>query len=134
MSGSPSITRQCGEWIIPRASLNAKFVKSVCTYRIMEVGPTYVHVSHPPLLTTLARTYYPLSCPKSSTLHPLSSLCSLSPPYTLHTDFDALSAYGTMMVVGDVGLWLERVLHTPNSTNGDSPKIAGCMVETYPLP
>ena len=26
-----------------------------------------------------------------------------------------------------LGLWLERVLHTPNATKGDSPKIAGMM-------
>ena len=36
-------------------------------------------------------------------------------------------AYKQIMVVSEVGLWLERVLHTPNSTNGDSPKIVGCM-------
>ena len=42
-------------------------------------------------------------------------------------DFDALRAYGQIMVVGDVGLWLERILHTPNSTKGDSPKVAGTI-------
>ena len=42
-------------------------------------------------------------------------------------DFDALEAYSKTVVVSDVGLWLERVLHTPNDTKGDSPKVAGCM-------
>lgn len=42
-------------------------------------------------------------------------------------DFDALNCYSQMITVGDVGLWLERVLHTPNSCNGDSPKVAGCL-------
>lgn len=31
------------------------------------------------------------------------------------------------MVNEDIGLFLERVLHCPNNTKGDSPKIAGCM-------
>ncbi len=42
-------------------------------------------------------------------------------------DFDALEAYSQVMVVDEVGLWLERILNTPNNTKGDSPKIAGCM-------
>ncbi len=42
-------------------------------------------------------------------------------------DFDAMSAYSQVMVVNEIGLWLERVLHTPNNTNSDSSKIAGCM-------
>ncbi|RYH31978.1 hypothetical protein EON65_01560 [archaeon] len=42
-------------------------------------------------------------------------------------DFDAMEAFSQVMVVDEVGLWLERVLHVPNSTKGDSPKIAGCM-------
>lgn len=48
--------------------------------------------------------------------------------HTSHNgDFDALSMYESSVPVGDVGLWLERVLYTPNSTKGDSPKIAGCL-------
>jgi hypothetical protein len=31
------------------------------------------------------------------------------------------------MVVEEVGLWLERILHIPNDTRGDSPKMVGCM-------
>ena len=31
------------------------------------------------------------------------------------------------MLNGDLGLWLERVLHVPNSTKGDSPKMAGLL-------
>ena len=42
-------------------------------------------------------------------------------------DFDALNCYNQIMVVGDVGLWLERVLDVKNSTSGDSPKVAGMM-------
>ena len=46
---------------------------------------------------------------------------------THNGDFDILEAFGQKLVVDDVGLWLERVLHCPNSLRGDSPKIAGCM-------
>lgn len=49
----------------------------------------------------------------------------------LHTshngDFDSLDSYQQEMSVGDVGLWLERVLHCRNDTRGDSPKLAGCL-------
>ena len=46
---------------------------------------------------------------------------------THNGDFDILAAFGQKLVVDDVGLWLERVLHCPNNLRGDSPKIAGCM-------
>lgn len=46
---------------------------------------------------------------------------------THNGDFDALEAYSGMIVVSEVGLFCERVLHTPNSTNGDSPKLCGMM-------
>jgi len=46
---------------------------------------------------------------------------------THNGDFDALKAYDAHMENGEVGLWLERILHVPNDTKGDSPKIAGCM-------
>jgi hypothetical protein len=46
---------------------------------------------------------------------------------THNGDFDALEAYGQTMVVDEVGLWLERVLHVSNNCKGDSPKAAGCM-------
>ena len=42
-------------------------------------------------------------------------------------DFDILSAYGKKVVVNDVGLWLERILHCSNDLKGDSPKVASCM-------
>ena len=42
-------------------------------------------------------------------------------------DFDAIEAYSQTMVINDIGLWLERVLNTKNSTKGDSPKLAGCF-------
>ena len=46
---------------------------------------------------------------------------------THNGDFDALASYNNMMVNEEVGWWLERVLHCPNNTSGDSPKIAGCL-------
>ncbi len=45
---------------------------------------------------------------------------------THNGDFDAWM-FGEAIETADLGLWLERVLHTPNSTLGDSPKIAGMM-------
>ena len=48
-------------------------------------------------------------------------------------DFDALRSYGQVIVNEELGLWLERVLHTPNSTKGDSPKIAGMLPSTHQL-
>lgn len=38
-----------------------------------------------------------------------------------------MEAYSSIMVVDEIGLWLERALHCPNNTRGDSPKVAGCM-------
>jgi hypothetical protein len=46
---------------------------------------------------------------------------------THNGDFDAWMLFGESVENADLGLWLERVLHTPNSTLGDSPKIAGMM-------
>lgn len=46
---------------------------------------------------------------------------------THNGDFDSWQIFGTSIDTNDLGLWLERVLHTPNSTIGDSPKIAGMM-------
>lgn len=46
---------------------------------------------------------------------------------THNGDFDAMEAYSQTMVVNEIGLWLERVLHIPNNTRSDSSKIAGCM-------
>ena len=46
---------------------------------------------------------------------------------THNGDFDALHMYGETVTVNSVGLWLEKVLHVPNSLRGDSPKLAGCM-------
>ena len=46
---------------------------------------------------------------------------------THNGDFDAWVLFGEPIANADLGLWLERVLHTPNSTLGDSPKIAGMM-------
>jgi hypothetical protein len=51
--------------------------------------------------------------------------------YCLHLthngDFDALDMYSTTIVNGEIGFWLERVLHVANDTRGDSPKLAGMM-------
>jgi hypothetical protein len=46
---------------------------------------------------------------------------------THNGDFDAWMIFGTAVENAHLGLWLERVLHTPNATLGDSPKIAGMM-------
>ena len=46
---------------------------------------------------------------------------------THNGDFDAWRPFGKAIDNVQIGLWLERVLHTPNETTGDSPKIAGMM-------
>lgn len=46
---------------------------------------------------------------------------------THNGDFDGWTIFGTAIETADLGLWLERVLHTPNATIGDSPKLAGMM-------
>jgi hypothetical protein len=46
---------------------------------------------------------------------------------THNGDFDAFGILGTKIDNTTLGLWLERILHTPNSTIGDSSKIAGMM-------
>ena len=46
---------------------------------------------------------------------------------THNGDFDAWIIFDKPIENIKLGLWLERVLHTPNSTTGDSPKIAGMM-------
>ena len=46
---------------------------------------------------------------------------------THNGDFDSWSLYGKSVDNQELGWWLERVLDTPNHTQGDSPKIAGMM-------
>ena len=46
---------------------------------------------------------------------------------THNGDFDSWQLYGREVENQDLGLWLERVLHVANRTQGDSPKIAGMM-------
>jgi hypothetical protein len=46
---------------------------------------------------------------------------------THNGDFDALEAYSGHVVVNDVGMFVERVLHVANNTAGDSPKLCGMM-------
>ena len=46
---------------------------------------------------------------------------------THNGDFDAWTLFDEPIENADLGLWLERVLHQPNATLGDSPKIAGMM-------
>jgi len=46
---------------------------------------------------------------------------------THNGDLDAVSLFKRAVEVGELGLWLERVLHMPNDTRGDSPKGAGMM-------
>jgi hypothetical protein len=51
--------------------------------------------------------------------------------YCLHLshngDYDAMDMYSSMVVNGDIGMWLTRVLHHENTSKGDSPKLAGMM-------
>ena len=46
---------------------------------------------------------------------------------THNGDFDSWNIFNRDVNNSVLGLWLERVLHTPNATKGDSPKIAGMM-------
>lgn len=46
---------------------------------------------------------------------------------THNGDFDAYKLFEKSVETDKLGLWLERVLHTANATQGDSPKIAGMM-------
>ena len=46
---------------------------------------------------------------------------------THNGDFDSWKLYGREVENQELGLWLERILHTPNDAKGDSPKIAGMM-------
>ncbi|MEO0835502.1 MAG: hypothetical protein AAFY16_05840, partial [Cyanobacteria bacterium J06642_3] len=46
---------------------------------------------------------------------------------THNGDFDGWNIFNQEIDYATLGLWLERVLHTPNATKGDSPKIAGMM-------
>ena len=46
---------------------------------------------------------------------------------THNGDFDALEAYSGHIVVNEVGMFIERVLHVTNDTAGDSPKLCGMM-------
>lgn len=46
---------------------------------------------------------------------------------THNGDFDSWQIFGREVDNATLGLWLEGVLHTPNATKGDSPKIAGMM-------
>jgi hypothetical protein len=46
---------------------------------------------------------------------------------THNGDFDAWKIFNKQIENTELGWWLERVLHTPNATTGDSPKIAGMM-------
>ena len=46
---------------------------------------------------------------------------------THNGDFDSWKIFNRAIDNTNLGLWLERVLHTPNATKGDSPKIAGMI-------
>jgi hypothetical protein len=46
---------------------------------------------------------------------------------THNGDFDSWQIFGRTIENAELGLWLERVLHIPNQTVGDSPKVAGMM-------
>ncbi|GAP94307.1 hypothetical protein [Leptolyngbya sp. NIES-2104] len=46
---------------------------------------------------------------------------------THNGDFDGWTIFDDTIENAELGLWLQRVLHTPNAALGDSPKIAGMM-------
>ena len=46
---------------------------------------------------------------------------------THNGDFNSWQIFNRQIDNVTLGLWLERVLHTPNATKGDSPKIAGMI-------
>ena len=46
---------------------------------------------------------------------------------THNGDFNGWEIFNRQIDYATLGLWLERILHTPNATQGDSPKIAGMM-------
>jgi hypothetical protein len=46
---------------------------------------------------------------------------------THNGDFDSLEAYSGHIVVNEVGMFIERVLHVTNDTAGESPKLCGMM-------
>jgi hypothetical protein len=46
---------------------------------------------------------------------------------THNGDLDAVRLFSHTVEVGELGLWLERVLHQANDTRGDSPKGAGML-------
>lgn len=46
---------------------------------------------------------------------------------THNGDLDGVHLFGREVGTTELGLWLERVLHVPNSTRGDSPKGAGML-------
>lgn len=52
---------------------------------------------------------------------------NVSHAITHNGDFDSWELFGTQVPVDILALWLERVLHFDNNTEGDSPKIAGMM-------
>lgn len=59
------------------------------------------------------------------------ALVARNVPFGVHLthngDFDACELYAGIVLNSELGLWLERCLHTPNSTTGDSPKMAGLL-------
>lgn len=52
---------------------------------------------------------------------------ALSNVITHNGDFDDWHIFGGAVPNDKIGFWLEHVLHTPDDTFGDSPKIAGMM-------
>ena len=56
-----------------------------------------------------------------------ASLQNVNHRITHNGDFEAWQIFGQSVDYKTLGLWLERVLQTPNQTVGDSPKIAGML-------
>ncbi|MBD2058134.1 restriction endonuclease, SacI family [Oculatella sp. FACHB-28] len=57
----------------------------------------------------------------------IRSIKNVNHRITHNGDLDTFQIFGKQIDNANLGLWLERVLHTPNFTTGDSPKISGLM-------
>ncbi len=62
-----------------------------------------------------------------SQMRPLATVITHNGDLDEWKGWHSWNSWGKGIDVSVVGPWLERVLHTPNSTKGDSPKIAGLM-------
>ena len=104
------------------ASLN-RYVTGVWHYRFGTSGPPAVAETH----------WHEWAGARQAKIWEFSSgewnrrQIELNHRITHNGDFDSWRLYGGEIANQELGLWLERVLHVANYTQGDSPKIAGMM-------